>query len=124
MIMTCKWLLGLILMGWLTTNMSIKSVEPVPPDPIQVLITCMSVLNVMSDHVPMVERVLWQHTATNIHAWLWMHVPVKHHEQMHQLQHVLETHIMYHVMDMPHMMPIAQAHNCHNSLVHMFSMHT
>lgn len=123
MIMTCKWIVGAVLMFWLITNVSS---QPVQPDPVQVLITCMSVLNVSSDHVSHVQRVLWQSTAMAIHVWLWQNVPVVHHEHMHEWQHVLESQMMSNLQDMPHMLVLArkQAHNCHNSLVDVFSVRT
>ncbi len=124
--MACKWLLGVVLAGWLIHQVSGQSVHAVQPDPILVLITCMSVLNVMSDHVPLVQSVLWQSTSQTIHAWLWMRVPAVYHEHIQQLQHLLEANMMWQIHDEPHMMHVAriQAHTCQNSLLDVFSMHT
>jgi hypothetical protein len=124
--MTVKWLLAACVGVWFTVTVQSEPITHVAPDPVSVLITCMSVLHVMGDHASAVDGVLWRITAAHIHAWLRMHVPEPQHAQMHEAQHVLETHMMYQLIDMPHMMRVAQmqARNCHDSLVGMFSILT
>jgi hypothetical protein len=121
--MTCKWILGVVLAGWFMTHVN---GAPTQHDPILVFVTCMSVLNVASDHVTVIQSVLWQSTATNIHDWLWQNVPVALHEHLYRLQHVLEGNMMVQIQESPNLIPVAQsqAHTCQNSLVDLFSWTT
>lgn len=126
MIMTHKWLLIAMLMGGLMITVSSQPVQSIQTDPIQVYLTCMSVLNVMSDHVSHVQSVIWQSTSTNIKTWLWTHVPEHHLQHLHIWQHVLEVDWMSQLRKQPDLMPLAlaQAHECQLSLLNKFSTGT
>ena len=120
--MVVKWLWGILIIIMLTQNVDGESlVHDVTP--LQVLITCMSVLHVMADQVAHPDHVLWQSTATIIHAQLHEGLNLEQHAHVNHMQHVIETHVMFSLMADPHMRShwLTQAVECQHALVHLMS---
>lgn len=113
-------------MGFLIGSMSGLFMTSAKSDPIHIMITCMSVLHVMSDITTHPDRIMWHSTADHIHGWLQMHVPTHMHEHVHNVQHVWETQVIVSVINRPSTLRywLSQAATCQHTLVHMMSLHT
>lgn len=124
--MVFKWWLGLLFMICVTWNVQSQPVPDETHSPIMVLITCMSVLNVVSTMHKQSDHVVWMGTAHHIHEWLKSHVPEQHHAHMQLMQHVIETHVMLNWVHQPDLWEywVSQARSCEQALVNMMSDHT
>ena len=118
--MVFKWLLSLLLVLLLIQNVG---GQPGVPSPIQVLVTCMSILHVMSDQHAHPDHVLWQSTAHIMYVRLYEHVTDTQYEILHQMQHAVETHVWFSYLEHPHMKAhwFTQAATCQHALVHIMS---
>jgi len=126
MCMRQKWLLCMCVSIMLLLNMTSRPHILREPPSVVTLITCMSVMHVMSDHVKPPHMIIWHSMAHEVYTWLHVHVPPQDHAQLNLLQHDTETQVIMNLIDVPHMLPfwILHAVNCHQELMDLMSVHT